>query len=55
MSDHLLRKEREKTEQVDIVTDDLVDDFCYEVALTLRRILNLEEEESDYDETNTEN
>jgi hypothetical protein len=29
---------------------DLVDEFCYQVACSLRRVLNLEEEEPD-DET----
>jgi len=43
------------TEQMDVVTDDAVDDFCYEIALALRRILNVGEAESEYDETNTEN
>ena len=43
------------TEQMDVVTDDVVDDFCYEIALALRRILNVREAESEYDETTTEN
>jgi len=42
------------TEQMDVVTDDLVDDFCYEIALVLRHILDIEAEEDDYDETSAE-
>ncbi len=30
--------------------DDLVDEFCYELALVLRRILNLDKEEAEDDE-----
>ena len=43
------------TEQIDAVTDDAVDDFCYEIALALRRILNVGEKTSERDETNAEN
>ncbi len=42
------------TEQMDVVTDDVVDDFCYEIAFALRRILNVGEAESEYDEETTE-
>lgn len=41
------------TEQTDAVTNELVDDFCYEIALALRRILNVGEE-TESDETTTE-
>ena len=35
------------TEQI---LDDLADDFCYEVALAMRRILDVKEAGSEYDE-----
>jgi hypothetical protein len=41
------------TQQTDVLTDELVDDFCYEVAIALRRILDLEEDD-DYDETDAD-
>jgi len=41
------------TQQTDVVADDLIDDFCYEVALALRRVLDLEED-GRCDETDTD-
>jgi len=32
------------------ILDDLVDDFCYEVALAMRRLLDVEEAGSEYGE-----
>lgn len=37
----------------DILSDEAIDDLCYELALALRRILDLEEE--DYDEETEDN
>lgn len=33
-----------------LILDDLVDEFCYELAFILRRILDLDEEEETDDE-----
>ena len=41
------------TQQKDVLTDELVDDFCYEVAIALRRILDLKEDDG-YDETDAD-
>jgi hypothetical protein len=36
------------------ILDDLADEFCYELAAILRRILGLEEEENDDDDASDE-
>lgn len=43
-----ITEEQKMQLETDILADETIDDLCYELALALRRILDLEEE--DYDE-----
>ncbi len=42
-----LPKEGATPEEADLVTDELVDDLCYAIAVALREILDLEETSDD--------
>jgi hypothetical protein len=45
----MLAEPTTQTAQTSNALDDLIDEFCYELAIALRRILNLDEEPADGD------